>query len=115
MRIFDNLCKEKLKTERRKGFIISLEVINEFEENLVVDGDLEFERMALRQSFAKAKSKMNDAEKLVFAMILYGEMSVRQIAKAAGFSKSKAERIRQSCMAILETTLTDDGWGNNDG
>ena len=113
-RVFDNLCRQNYNERQGKSSIISLEVINEFEENLVVDSDIDFNRLALRQSFDKARARMNDEEKLVFAMILYGEMSVRDIARATEFSRSKAARIRQSCMSILKQTLDDDGWGNKD-
>ena len=112
--VFDNLCRKNYNERQGKCSIISLDVINEFEENLVVDPDIDFNRLALRQSFEKAKARMDNEEKSVFAMILYGEMSVREIARATGFSKSKAARIRQSCMSILKRTLDDDGWGNKD-
>ena len=113
-RIFDNICKKNYANQQEKRSIISLEEINEFEENLIVDPEPNYDRVALKQSFDKAKARMSGAEKSVFAMILYGEMSVREIARASGLTKSTAERIRQSCMRILKQTLDDDGWGNND-
>lgn len=114
-RIFDNLCKEISKKEQRKRSTISIEAINLYEENLVVDDDLSHEQIALRQSFAKAQGLMSPEVRQVFNLTLYGEMSVREIAKACGFSKSKAARLRNDGIAILKQTLIADGWDKPNG
>lgn len=106
---FVNQCRMRLRAKKREIRTVTLEDVERFETGAAYY-DTDVRRYALKQSFDRAKKKMSDEEKLVFALICYEEMSVREAAKELGWSKSKAERVRQGMMKILKQTLTEDGW-----
>ena len=113
-RVFDNLCKQRYRHDRRQPIMVSLDALDTIEDSLIVNDDLGLRQAALRQSFEKAAISMTPDERAVFSMLLYGEMNVRDMAAVLGFSKSKVARLRTSCMAIAKATLIHDGWDKTD-
>ncbi|MBO4535243.1 MAG: sigma-70 family RNA polymerase sigma factor [Clostridia bacterium] len=105
---FDNLCRDRLRSLARAPQGVDTEVLDAYDGG--GDPELTVRQQALKESFAKAQSKMNEEERKVFALVCYEEMSVRDIAKVLDMSKSQVARIRKSMTDILKAVLIEDGW-----
>ena len=111
-KVFDNRCRMRLRSLSRAPTPLSAEALDAYEGG--GDPDLSLRQQALKESFERAKGKMNELERKVFALVCYGEASVRDIAKQLDMSKSQVARIRQSMTVILKEVLVQDGWDNTD-
>ena len=110
LKCFENLCRMSVRAEKRAMGRMSVSDIADYENKLEAKEGLSAEETALRVTFEKAVKAMTEEERAVYVLTLYGEKTVREAAKELGFSKSKTDRIKQSVMEKIKSTLLGDGW-----
>lgn len=109
-KIFENLCKMKLRKINTTQKNISPHDVSTFAEVLATDEETPFRQMALKLTFEKAMKEMTVEELMVFKYVCYSNKIVRQIAEELVLSKSSVSRLRKSMMKKLEKALIEDGW-----
>lgn len=104
---FENQCKMRLRSAKRHC-AVDYETIERYEAG--IDPGIALRQIALKKSFDRAKERMTEEERIVFALTCYGGENVRAIAEEIGKSKSQTERIKQKAMEKVKTVLIEDGW-----
>ena len=108
---FENQCLSALRKKGVRERVMSVEDVALYERP---QGDVSERQYALKQTFERAEKEMTDDERRVFALSLYGDETVREIADELGMSKSQAARLRASAVEKVKAALIKDGWDKND-
>lgn len=68
------------------------------------------EKVALRNDVSAAMLKLTETQRIIVQETLFEGMTVRQVAKTVGKSKTQVARLKTSAMEILKRELSADGW-----
>ena len=111
---FENLCKMKLRAEKRPVGRLSVEDIGLLEGVLAAKEEISERQVLLQVAFEKAREGMTERERMVMTLLVHGDMTVRRIAEELSLSKSQAGRLVKTVMEKLKITLKEEGWDKND-
>lgn len=110
-RIFENSCRAEYRRHRReREYRVSIDTVKNIEAGLSTDPEATVQRAALCEAIDNARAQLSPDERLVFDLILYGELSVRDIARLTDRPKTTVGRLRQAAFERVKAILSKNGW-----
>lgn len=112
--VMHNLCRSWRRKRKALEAHLCVADVERFEDRFVSE-EATVRQMDLQNTLQKAIARMSETEHIVYALAVYQQATVRQIAQQLGLSRAAAGRLHKRVMGIVQTALQEDGWDKNEG